>query len=210
MLSAIVWLIAFAVYCLSVSYIDDGPKYWEDLIEETRKASVYDLPEGVDLFTIDRYVKEHILPSERYYTLRKELENAGRFSDFVLIFPLIMVVANIFLYFRETYGFFIAVLSCGIGIGVCCLIWWTLRRLYRKKWKVKEMYVDVSYLNWQLELLEDIFGVGIEKARQNEVTLRYYEYCEEIKDCMRKRIALIPVVELAGFFSFVLLFSVLL
>lgn len=210
MLSAIVWLVAFAVYCLAVSYIDDGPKYWEDPLAETRKASVYDLPEDVDLFTIDRYVKEHILPSERYYALRNELENRGRFSDFLLIFPLFMVVANIFLHFHETYGFFVTVLFCGIGVGVCWLTWWLLRQLYRKKWKVKEMYIDVSYLKWQFELLEDNFGVGIDIAKQNKVTLRYYEYCEEIKDCMRKRKALIPFVELFGILLFVLLFSSLL
>lgn len=195
-------LIWFCVFCCSFIlslYVFDSPTLYKNPPVSTRKASIYDLPDGASKSQINDYINDHIIPSNDFYCLRSVFEKENDSSDFVCkIFltciPVVLLVNSIRRHYLDEFGFGATVLICVAGVGACVLAGYILDRVYSRYWMIPEMEIDKEYIRKRLNTIEDSFHVGLEIAKENYMTAVYYSYCMKVKRTVQQRFALKSVV----------------
>lgn len=198
MLIPIIWLLVFCASYFSQLYVMDKPQYFKSLSTSPRKASVYDLPEKASRIDIDRYIKEHIVPAELYFSMRRDYDAAEDSTDclislFMKVAPVVFLLRAVFKWLSEEKKATV-ILACAGVIAFCVVLAFTIKKLYSKFFAVPSLsnsYHDpVKYV----EGIEDEFAVGNQKCCENNMTLIYFNYCCNIEKTMRKRIALKSIV----------------
>ena len=180
MISVLIW---FALFCCSYSvalYVYDYPDFPQNLDYSPRKASVYDLPDNASRYTIEKYVKDQILPSEYYFSLRNEYETANESSNFaeklfLIIVPSLLLLKQIVELLKQ-FGILVLIVGCISTVAFLFIIGWIIRKIYTANFSIPRFPANTISLRKALNNLDDEYEVGLDIAKSNYVTKVLYWY----------------------------------
>lgn len=213
MISVLIW---FALFCCSYSvalYVYDYPDFPQNLDYSPRKASVYDLPDNASRYTIEKYIKDQILPSEYYFSLRNEYETANESSNFaeklfLIIVPSLLLLKQIIVLLKQ-FGILMLIVGCISTVAFLFIIGWIIRKIYTSNFSIPRFPTNTISLRKALNNLDDEYEVGLDIAKSNYVTKVLYCYFDQIHETMQKRISLASVVSwICGIVYFLFFFRI--
>lgn len=198
MISVLIW---FALFCCSYSvalYVYDYPDFPQNLDYSPRKASVFDLPDNASRFTLEKYVKDQILPSEYFFSLRNEYETDNKSSNFavklfLIIVPSLLLLKQIIVLLKQ-FGILILIVGCISTVAFLFIIGWIINKIYTANFSIPRFPTNTISLRKALNNLDDEYEVGLDIAKSNYVTKVLYSYFDQIHETMQKRIALASMV----------------
>lgn len=195
-------LVAISLHCIIyglLEYAYDEPRFTQGKLERLTMPSVTDLPDSTGRYIVDRYVREVILPAERFFLHESEFSHCSDSGYSTLYFALdgFSFVFIIVAIAKSLSGFIRICTAIAIAVALCALAHALIRRTYRNYFALEQFNIGIEELRERFSRCEIEFPIDTKRAFKNFVILHYSEYYSSIAWPVQKRKAIISFLDKA-------------
>lgn len=211
-LALLIILVLFSLHCMIyglLEYAYDEPCFLQGKLERLTMPSVTDLPESTDRYIVDRYVRDVILPAERFFLYGSEFSrcNDSGYSAMKLFLNGFSFVFLIIAIVRSLSGIARICVAIVLATALCALAHFLIRKIYNNYFALRQFKIGVEELREIFSRCKSEFPIIDEKrAFNNFVILQYSEYYSEIAWPVQKRKALLSFLDKASAVVYFFLF----